>query len=215
VKEKRRGIPDGAICAWSAPGDVDGDGDLETISTYGKPDGYGYGEGGGGEDGALWFLSVQEPHQMMGLPLEEPPTSSFMVYEPRLMGTVDADGDGASEIFVALEVGNGASVGIFTLEEDGLHRVLAGDQRFLFSVAASAAHRMGMSCATDPDGSRVLLVREAEATEAGYFVVTTSRYLWESGTLRPDGSSRERAEGEDQLVRRSQAVDCFGFEWSL
>jgi hypothetical protein len=222
VKEDRGSIPDGAVCAWSAPGDVDGDGDLETISTYGEPNDTGEG---GGENGARWFLSVLEPNHKIARPLDEPTFSSFMPYEPRLIGTVDANGDGTSEIFVALAVGNGATGGIFSLREDGLHPVvessptdqLVGEEgRFLFGVAASAAHRMGMSCEKDPDGTPVLLVREAGATESGDFKITTSRYQWESPTLlRPDGTSEERVGGEDPLVRASQSVDCFGLEWGV
>ena len=210
IEGDRLDVPDGAICGWTARGDVDGDGELETVYTYGEPQ----GEGEGREE-AHWFVEVVDIGRAWRKslhPLPSLPSDSFVPFEPRLMGTVDASGDGRSEIFVALEVGNGVSAGIFFLDQEGLKPVLEADQRFLFSVTASVNYRAGLTCESGEAGEPpALVVRRAQVNGSGNFDLTTIRYLWNpDGSVRTDGSAEEKADEEDPSVQSAGDFHCFG-----
>jgi hypothetical protein len=134
------------------------------------------------------------------------------IFEPRLVGTADADGDGSSEVFVVLESGNdGASVGIYVLDDD-LKLLSWSENPLIFSVANALNFRGGLTC--EADGA--LRVVEASRSEDDTFAVSSETYRWRSASsLEPRAASEVRtgAAEQDDEVKKADGIHCRGLEW--
>jgi hypothetical protein len=144
-----RGIPVGAIDLATIAGDVDGDGMVDEISTYGEP------------DRSVWWIRTELGRGEviesaiadallfdLGFPLVRP------------VGAVDLDGDGTAEVFVVLSAG-AATEDVGLIDVVGCTAVrmenAATGEPAVFQIGSSAGHSSGLRC--EPGGFAALFAR--------------------------------------------------------
>ena len=211
-------LPSDASCAWAAPGDFDGDGQRDTIFSFGI---------GGDQDptNRRWLESTWHLRAVLGdgsvsSANFESAMKLGMPLVPRVIGTVDADGDGDSEIFLAPDIGNGAAAVIYSLDDGTLSRVsdvsTGRPVRFEVSIAAGANFSSGLGC-SDADASQdpALVVTTAEQSSDKQLLVTKRRYEWISSTEVRREYTREEKISSDRLAHLDELsrLDCRGLVW--
>lgn len=124
---------------------------------------------------------------------------------PTVLGMVDADRDGDSEVFV--RVGAGASTAtyaVFTPVEDGMAEVRdSRGEPLRLVVGGTATHGDGFRC-----GSRSLTVLSAVAEDGETFRGTAVAYAWRDDRVTETSRSTFAGGPSDPAVRAAYRIDC-------
>jgi hypothetical protein len=166
------------------PGDVDGDGAVDTVTV------------------TPTLVSVRLTR---GGVVSAPVVESDLP-QPALSGLFDVDGDGRAEVFV--ETARGASTAFVQLYRyDGrvLQEVTYDGGRQRFGIGGSVTHGEGFSC----PGDGRLLVGQAETFNGSAYTVRTRTYRLEDSVLRLVGETSVTAPSiEDPRVGAAYQVAC-------
>lgn len=216
VRARARELPGGALCAWVADADLDGDGRSDRVFSYGLA-------GGPTKANPKWLRSHWRLRATLatGETLAARFSSDMklgMPSTPRLVGSVDADGDGDSEVFLATDVGNGATLVLYALDGRRLAEVFEPPRQFAFTVTGGVNLLSGLSCenADGHDGPE-LVVRTAQGAEGGTsqsYETSTAIYRWTGDASLEQVDLRQTTTplAADELAGYSR-LDCAGLEW--
>ena len=202
-----------ARCAWRAVGDVDGDGRPDEIYSYGIA--HGPTKASPKWRRSRWFLQVD---LAAGVRLSTTFSTEMklgMPVTPQLAGAADADTDGASEIFLATDVGNGATLSIYAVDHGRLDEVHEPPRPFAVNVVNSLNYRASLTCAdVNGDGVDELVVDTAAVAEGGAFTTSRATYEWVGeSTVEQSALVTATIGPEDAALDAYGALDCAGLEW--
>lgn len=202
-----------ARCAWHATGDVDGDGEIDDVYSFGTSRGPTKTDPKWLRSNWYLFVELADGSVFRPFPSE---MKLGMPVTPQLVGTADADSDGASEIFLASDIGNGATVSIWAFDDRDVHEVHEPPRPFEFNVTGSVNYRAGVTCSdVDADGTAELVVSEAQATENGDFATSRSTYEWlDQSTVGQSDFASATIPPEDPSLAEYGSLDCEGLRWS-
>jgi hypothetical protein len=174
--------PAGAENVSTADADLDGDGHRERAVLWSQVDGsvrtWGVGATGLGAGGVVARVDA---------PSTFDPASPWTA--PALLGAADADGDGADELFLAVDHGGYTeNVQVWGLRSCALAAVtLAGTTGGAsFPVGASARDKAGVTCAYTGPGASLTTWKATADDDADAFSITTTDHHWaDPQTLEP------------------------------
>lgn len=192
-------VPTRPVKVPATDGDVDGDGkrDQVTIATAPNADG-------------IWGVTIK---------LSALGTRRGQVHaeseRPRLVGVVDADGDGFGEVFLA--IGQGASTafwGVLRFVDGVVREVTLSGQPLQLAIGGSVNHGDGFACREEVKANRgrELVVYSGDTFDGVTWEGTVKTYTWSRGTVV---GLRERTEtfpvgaaGDDPRLRPYYDADC-------
>jgi hypothetical protein len=182
-------VPPGSGCVSEARADLDGDGTDDRFLLFASLN----------DDGTpRRWLAMADLSSAGVTPVAVVPTGQGVatVY-PRVIGAVDANGDGRAEVFVKLSailyhVGGEQIEGVFGVRGGRVRPVtVMGGGRFVFRAGGISRYGDGALCARR-GGRRVLLVRHVEQVQPSFWERTERAFVWRGLTVRETSQRSDR-----------------------
>lgn len=199
TKPKPKPTPTRPVKVPATDGDIDGDGLPDRVSVAPVPVADG-----------IWSVTLK---------LSALGTRSGQVHadteQPRLVGIVDADGDGFGEVFLTVAQGASTSFwGVLRLVDGVVRETTMSGQPLHLAIGGSVTHGDGFACAEEVKASRgrELLVYTGDTFDGTTWDGTVTTYAWVGGAVREIRQRTERfptgASGDDPRMRPYYDADC-------
>jgi hypothetical protein len=187
-------MPAGATDVTTATGDVDGDGENDTLHSY---------------------VLADESHLQVSLAVgggSDLAITTFSTPAVEVLGGADVDGDGADEVWARTGFGASATiVGLARFRGCELVRVtFAGGEPVELAVGGSVGLASGVECGTQTDPSADLTTFSATNMESDRYEITATEYALEGTTLVQKAVWATHAAPGDDAFARATGFTCHG-----
>jgi hypothetical protein len=185
-------IPEPASAESSATGDVDGDGQDDTLEVVHDA------------EGGWWLRVTLGSGDVTALAL-----TTDNVGGAEMIGAADVDGDGKEELFAQTGAGaSTATIGLFTLDGCAIAPITFDGAPTQFPVGASVGATSGLQCSNDPEAPASIFAYAGASSDGESYDVTWAELELEGTVLTQVNEGSGTAGYGDELYVAASTFHC-------